>query len=201
MCVFPRCCRQRRLFFRVVDHSMEKLSALLPTTQKNIRIRLSPQIQNHIRIYTRMSIRGLGWCVSWRKVEVKISWDCPFKKCLRTKSFWIFITLFKAASACTTSFELWSLSTYWWTQSILWFSKELCTNTSEKSINLSSRRGEALGLVSSKEFCKFKRSYCWAANNFLKRLLGKTCHGRRWYQVINLTYAVVTRVSFETSFV
>jgi hypothetical protein len=32
---FPRCCLQSRLFFRVVDHSSEKLSALLPTTWLN----------------------------------------------------------------------------------------------------------------------------------------------------------------------
>jgi hypothetical protein len=30
-------------------------------------------------IYTRVSIRGLGWCVSRRKVKLKISWDCPYK--------------------------------------------------------------------------------------------------------------------------
>jgi hypothetical protein len=81
MCVCPRCCLQRRLFFRVVDHSTENLSALLPTTWKKVsvvginaekvRIWLSPRIRNYTRIYTRVSIRGLGWCVLWRQDEVK----------------------------------------------------------------------------------------------------------------------------------
>jgi hypothetical protein len=50
---------------------VEKLSALLPTTQWNILIWISPRIWNHMQIYTRVSIRSLGRCVSWRKVEVE----------------------------------------------------------------------------------------------------------------------------------
>ncbi len=48
-------------------------------TQKNGRIQISPRIRNHMRIYTRISIRWLGWCASWRKVKMKkMSWGCPF---------------------------------------------------------------------------------------------------------------------------
>jgi hypothetical protein len=49
-----------------------KWSAFLPTQRKNYqrccqqrgKIWISPRIRNHMRIYTRVSIRGLGWCVS-----------------------------------------------------------------------------------------------------------------------------------------
>jgi hypothetical protein len=44
----------------VVEYNMEKWSALLATTRKNVRIRLFPRIRNHMQIYTRVSIRGLG---------------------------------------------------------------------------------------------------------------------------------------------
>jgi hypothetical protein len=69
-CVFFRVVAHNALFFCAVDHSMEILSALLPnveklsallaTMQKNVRIKLSPRIRNHVRIYIRVSIRGLG---------------------------------------------------------------------------------------------------------------------------------------------
>ncbi len=69
--IFPRCRPQHGKIICVVAYNVEKWSALLATTQKNVWIWLSPRIRNHIRIYTRVSIRGLSWCVSWRKVEVK----------------------------------------------------------------------------------------------------------------------------------
>ncbi len=92
--IFP-CCRQQRgkvlsscLFFRVgtwypqrwsivciVDHSVEKWSALLPTPRKMISIVgnnaekcLFSNISMNSKayaIYTKFSIRGLGWRVSW----------------------------------------------------------------------------------------------------------------------------------------
>ncbi len=68
---FPRCRPQHGKIIWVVAYNVEKWLVLLAVTQKNVWIRLSPRIRNHIRIYTRVSIRGLGWCVSWRKVEVK----------------------------------------------------------------------------------------------------------------------------------
>ncbi len=58
--IFPRCRPQDGKIICVVAYNMEKRSALLATTQKNVRIRLSPRIRNHIRINTRVSIRGLG---------------------------------------------------------------------------------------------------------------------------------------------
>ncbi len=78
--IFLHCAPQRGKIISVVAYTAEKLLALFPTMWKNVWIWISPQIRNHMQIYTRVSIRGLGWCVSWTKVEVKISWNCPFKR-------------------------------------------------------------------------------------------------------------------------
>jgi hypothetical protein len=48
----------------------EKWPALLAATRKNVGIRIYPLIWNHVLINVRVSIRSLGWCVSWRKVGV-----------------------------------------------------------------------------------------------------------------------------------
>jgi uncharacterized alkaline shock family protein YloU len=48
----------------VVAFTGEKLSVLLTTTQKNVRVGISPRVRNHKQIYIRVSIRGLGGCVS-----------------------------------------------------------------------------------------------------------------------------------------
>ncbi len=69
--IFPHCRPQHGKIICVLDYIVEKWSALLATTRKNVRIRLFPRIQNHMRISTRVSIRGLGWRASWGKVEVK----------------------------------------------------------------------------------------------------------------------------------
>jgi hypothetical protein len=69
--IFLRCGPQRGKMIGVVAYIAEKLSALLPTTRKNVLTLISQRIGNHVRIYTRISVRCLGWCFSWRKVEVK----------------------------------------------------------------------------------------------------------------------------------
>ncbi len=48
---FPRCRPQHRKIVFVVAYNVEKWSALLATTRKNVRIRVSPRIRNHMRIY------------------------------------------------------------------------------------------------------------------------------------------------------
>jgi hypothetical protein len=48
---FPRCRPQHRKSIFVVAYNVEKWSALLATTRKNVRIRVSPRIRNHTRIY------------------------------------------------------------------------------------------------------------------------------------------------------
>ncbi len=63
--------QQHRKIIYVGAYNMEKWSALLTTTRKHVLIRLSPRVWNQMRIETRVSIMGLGWCVSWRKVVVK----------------------------------------------------------------------------------------------------------------------------------
>ncbi len=77
--IFLRCGPQHKKMISIVAYTAEKLSSLLTTTRKNVWIRIYPRIQNHIWIKTRVSIRGLGWCVPWRKVEVKNLVNCPFK--------------------------------------------------------------------------------------------------------------------------
>ncbi len=89
MCVFPRCCRQRRLFFCVVDHSTEKLSALLPTTWTNDRRCWKQRRKtfefDYLHEFETISEFTLG-CQSEvladvfheEKLRWKISWDCPF---------------------------------------------------------------------------------------------------------------------------
>ncbi len=90
MYVFPRCCRQRRLFFRVVDHSMGKLSGLLPTTWKNDQRCWQQRRKtfefDYLHEFETISEFTLG-CQSGAQADVfheeklrcKISWDCPFK--------------------------------------------------------------------------------------------------------------------------
>ncbi len=90
---FPCCGSQRGKIIGVVAYTTETLSALLPTMRKNVRIWISPRIRNHMWIYTRVSIRGLGWCVSWRKVEVKNLVELSFKSGVDT--ICVCIPLFK----------------------------------------------------------------------------------------------------------
>ncbi len=64
-----RCCWQQQTFFSIVATTKKsdrrcclhigKSLALLTSTQKNVWIRISPRIQNHMRIHTMISIRGL----------------------------------------------------------------------------------------------------------------------------------------------
>jgi hypothetical protein len=58
--IFLRCGPLRGKMIGVVAYKSEKLSALLTTTQKNVRIQISPRIRNHMRIYTKILITGLG---------------------------------------------------------------------------------------------------------------------------------------------
>ncbi len=82
-------------FFHVVGHSAENDRRCFHTAEKclslfarkNGQIRISSQIRNHVGIYTKVSIRSIEGCVSWRKVRGKILWDCPFKVHLLTRVY------------------------------------------------------------------------------------------------------------------
>ncbi len=62
--IFLRCRPQHRKIIGAVVYTAEKLSPLSTTMRKNVRIRITPRIRNHMRIYTRVSIRALSCCVS-----------------------------------------------------------------------------------------------------------------------------------------
>ncbi len=58
-----------------------KMVSIVGNKAENSRIQTSPQLWNHqFFLHFRVSIRGIGWRVSGRKVKVtNLSWDCPFQ--------------------------------------------------------------------------------------------------------------------------
>jgi hypothetical protein len=55
---FLDCGPQHGKMIGVVASTVEKRSAMLATTYKNVQIRISPRIRNHMQTYTRVPIRA-----------------------------------------------------------------------------------------------------------------------------------------------
>jgi hypothetical protein len=70
---YSRCGLHCGKMIGVVAYTVEKWSVCVVgnNEEKCLSSNISTRIRNYMRIYNRVSIRGLGWCVSGRKIEVK----------------------------------------------------------------------------------------------------------------------------------
>ncbi len=85
------------VFFHVVVHNTYNFFALLTTagkmidvvayTGENGQIQISPRIRIHMQIYTRISIRGQGWCISRRKLRWKLLRSVPLSCLFSSKMY------------------------------------------------------------------------------------------------------------------